>query len=352
MIKTAIVGYGKMGKVRHKTLTNDARYALKMVCEPGNVEGLEPSIRHIQDFNEVLKSDLDAVFICTPNDLVSAYVTAALDRGFHVFSEKPAGRNLQEIGQIREAEARHPELKLKFGFNHRYHGSIQEAYRLVQSGRMGRVLWARGIYGKSGGQGFEQIWRSQKEIAGGGILLDQGIHMADLLRLFCGEFEEVKSMVNQSFWNISVEDNAFALLRNSRNQIAMLHSSSTHWKHRFSLEIFLTEGYLTVNGILSGTRSYGRETLVIGKRQFDVPAEMLAHPREEVIHFDEDTSWQQEAAEFADCIISNKPIQIGNSQDAYKTMELVMRIYEDDRSASGERSKDEVLFKSGKGEPL
>ena len=78
---------------------------------------------------------------------------------------------------------------------------------------MGKIINLRGVYGKSKVIPFSGGWRSKRELAGGGILLDQGIHMLDLMRLFCGEFVEVKSYVSNDYWKHDVEDNAYALLK-------------------------------------------------------------------------------------------------------------------------------------------
>jgi len=199
----------------------------------------------------------------------------------------------------------------------------------VDSGRLGRVLWLRGIYGKSGGPGFEGEWRSRKETAGGGILLDQGIHMLDLFRHFCGDFSEVKSMVSTAYWDVDVEDNAFALLRNAEGCVAMLHSSSTQWRHRFNLEIFMSEGYLIVNGILSSTRSYGDETISVARKRFE-PGFAPGQPIEEVIYFDHDPSWEREVADFIGNVRGGSPVETGNSEQALKAMELVFAIYHGD----------------------
>ena len=89
--------------------------------------------------------------------------------------------------------------KLKYGFNHRYHDSVQEAVKLVQSGELGKLINLRGVYGKSKIISFDSDWRTQRSIAGGGILLDQGIHMVDLIRLFAGEFENIHSKPCKKF---------------------------------------------------------------------------------------------------------------------------------------------------------
>jgi predicted dehydrogenase len=156
--------------------------------------------------------------------------------------------------------------------------------------------------------------------------------MLDLFRLFAGEFDEVKSLVTRSYWPIDVEDNAFVLLRNTKGQVAMLHSSSTQWKHVFSLEIFLSEGYIAINGILSGTRSYGRETLIIARKQLEHESFAPGNPREEITYFDRDLSWQREVTEFGECILSDTPVRVGSSRDALQVMDLVYRIYRSDAS--------------------
>jgi predicted dehydrogenase len=284
------------------------------------------------DPESVIGSDVDIILVATPNRFTPTMIISALDAGKHVFSEKPPGRTLQDIEDIIAAEKRNPELKLKFGFNHRYHAGIQEAKRIIESGRLGRILWMRGVYGKCGGIGFEETWRSNKDLAGAGILLDQGIHMLDLFRYFSGDFTEVKSMVNTSYWNIDVEDNAFALLRDENSgRVAMLHSSSTQWHHKFSLEIYLSDGILSVNGILSSTRSYGDETISVSRRQFDDGFD-TGKPQSETVFFDEDPSWELEIADFMDKVLNDKPVDSGTSDDALKVMKLVFAIYENDQS--------------------
>ena len=332
-IRVGIVGFGKIGRLRAEVVAHHPGMELVSVADPTPAgQDLPAGCSFHECADSLLRQRVDAVFVCTPNAATADIVVAALDAGCHVFCEKPPGRDLSDVQKIRAAEARHPAQKLKFGFNHRYHDAVREALSLVRSGGLGRLLWIRGVYGKSGGVGFEENWRSKREIAGGGILLDQGIHMLDLFRAFCGDFDEVKSFVNNSYWKIGVEDNAFALLRNKEGQVAMLHSSATQWKHLFSMEIFLSEGYLAVNGILSSTRSYGRETLIIARRQFGGDGYLFGKPREEIAYFDEDRSWSREIAEFADCILGDRPVTVGTSEDAHRVMELVYRIYQADET--------------------
>ena len=252
---------------------------------------------------------------------------AGLERGLHVFCEKPPGRTVSDIRRVIACEKNHPGQKLKYGFNHRYHESVRDALELVEAGAMGRMINLRGVYGKSKLITFDQSdWRTKREIAGGGVLLDQGIHMADLMRLFAGEFHTVHSFVSNEFWNFDVEDNAYALMRSENRVVAMLHSSATQWQHRFRMEMTLEKGALILSGILSGSKSYGNETLTVVRLE-DGPQGV---PRENTTQYHEDPSWADEIAEFADCIVSDESVRNGSSEDALRTMELVYRIYDAD----------------------
>jgi|TARA_B100001123_G_C14738147_1_gene799817 predicted dehydrogenase len=99
-----------------------------------------------------------------------------------------------------ECEKYHPSLKLKYGFNHRCHDSIVEAIKMIRDGSLGKILNMRGVYGKSSIINFTSEWRTERKFAGGGILLDRGIHMVDLMRLFSGEFSEVLSFISNKRW--------------------------------------------------------------------------------------------------------------------------------------------------------
>jgi len=330
-LKAGIVGYGYMGQIRKAVIDEHPDLELAGICDVNlPLAGLNPGCETLKQYPDLVNRDIDIVFVCTPNAYSPEIVIYSLNHGKHVFCEKPPGCSVKDIKDIIEAEKANKRLKLMFGFNHRYHPGIKEAKVLADSDRLGKILCLRGVYGKSGGLSFEKSWRNKKEISGGGILLDQGIHMLDLFRLFCGDFQEVKGLITDSYWNTELEDNAFVLLRNNKGQVAMLHSSATLWKHTFRLEIFLEKGYLTVSGLLSKTGSYGRETLIVGKRQFEDETFALGNPREEITYFDRDISWLSEVSDFVDCIQNDKPVTNSSSEDALKIMELIDRIYQDD----------------------
>lgn len=325
MLKVGIAGYGVVGKRRRHLIDQNPYLKTTAVCDQNFTEpGAMPNgVNYYSHYLQLLEEPLDVLFVSLPTYLAAEVTISGLEKGLHVFCEKPPGRDVTDMKKVIEVEKNHPGLILKYGFNHRYHDSVRDAFRIIKSGELGEIVNLRGVYGKSKIIPFSGGWRAERRYAGGGILLDQGVHLVDLMRLFCGEFKEVKSIVCNSYWNHDVEDNVYVLMKDTHGRVAMLHSSATQWQHRFSLDVAFTEGYLELRGILSGSKSYGEERLIIGNRD----ESDTGTAREETVTYLEDNSWRDEIDEFADAIVNNGTIQYGNSLDALATMKLIYRIY-------------------------
>jgi 1,5-anhydro-D-fructose reductase (1,5-anhydro-D-mannitol-forming) len=214
-----------------------------------------------------------------------------------------------------------------YGFNHRHHDSVLHMKRLIDSGEYGKVLWLRGRYGKSVTKDYFNQWRAKKELAGGGILMDQGIHMLDLFLFLSGDFDVVKAEVSNLYWHMDVEDNAFVILKESATgKVASLHSTMSQWRHLFSLEIFLEKGYMVLNGLITSTMSYGEETLSVAKNRSTAPA---ATWQDEVItKYVNNNSWRYEIDHFFKCVEEKTPVVYGSSDDAFKLMTIIDKVYE------------------------
>jgi predicted dehydrogenase len=183
----------------------------------------------------------------------------------------------------------------------------------------------RAIYGKSKLVTFNKNeWRSSRKRAGGGILLDQGIHMLDLIYFFVGKFNKFKSFVSNNFWKYDVEDSAFGLMKNNNGIIASIHSTATQWKHKFNIEITLEKASLILSGILSGSKSYGQEKLIILNKKY-------GKFYKKTFRYYKDNSWKQEISEFTQIILNNKKVINGNSRQALEVMKMVYEIYNNDK---------------------
>ena len=315
-----------MGQIRARTIESTGVGNIKSVYE----ENLPTSFNYprASSEEEILTDDsIDAVFVCTPNYMIPELCIKGLSNGKHVFSEKPPGFNEDDVKRVIAVRRKFTNLKLMYGFNHRHHDSIKKMKSLIDNEELGNILWMRGRYGKEVNESFFNEWRAVPKLAGGGILLDQGIHMLDLFLHFGGHFDEASAFVSNLFWKIEgIEDNVFAIYRNNENGIcASLHSTMTQWRYLFSLEVFLEKGSLILNGLKTSSGVYGDEVLTIRRNAYK--GDDSSDPSEETFTYEIDNSWASEITHFFDAINHNKEITNGSPSDALKLMNLIDKTY-------------------------
>ncbi|MEK7690355.1 MAG: Gfo/Idh/MocA family oxidoreductase [Bdellovibrionota bacterium] len=269
--------------------------------------------------------DVDAVIVATTNDQIPLIAAECLKSGKHVLVEKPGGRHpaeLAELQNVSDQVQRTTGHILRVGFNHRFHPAFLGAKPLVDSGDYGPLMYIRARYGHGGRVGYDREWRADPKIAGGGELLDQGVHLIDLCRWLGGEFELKTAHVGTYFWDMPVEDNGFLLLESpDGKRHAHLHASCTEWKNLFDFEIFLRYAKIQIWGL---GRSYGTEEL----RIFKMKPEM-GPPDTEVRSFPgEDRSWHDEWEAFRQqCNGSSAVSTLGKINDACRAIEIVHAAY-------------------------
>ena len=255
------------------------------------------------------------------------YTCLALESNKHVFCEKPAALDLKQLQKVVKSKEKAKNSILMYGFNHRFHESIMKMRSIVESGDLGKIIWMRGRYGKGTDHSFFNGWRSKKELSGGGILFDQGCHMIDLFHCLGANFDKVQSIVTNTFWEKDIEDNVFAnLYDSSKNISASLHSTMTSWRHIFSLEVFLSDGYIVLNGLKTSTNSYGEEILSYAKNS--AGREQVKLGEEIIEKYDINTSWKIELEHFFESISNNTEPKNGNIADAKKSLQLITKIYD------------------------
>ena len=290
----AIVGCGLIGKKRLAALPEGSKLAV--VCDTNLSRAqalveLAKTGRAVADFKEaVADPQVDAVVVATINSTLAEISEAAIRAGKHVIVEKPAGISVAQIDNLIALEKKHG-VCVRVGFNHRFHPAFIKAREIFDSGVMGELMFIRGRYGHGGRIGYDREWRADPKLAGGGELVDQGIHLIDLAGWFLGEFKKVDGHVATYFWDMPVDDNGFLSLQTGKGQTAWLHVSCTEWKNLFSFEIYGRHTKLHIDG-LGG--SYGVEKLY----HYQMKPEM-GIPDTKVYEFPgPDESWKNEMLEF------------------------------------------------------
>jgi predicted dehydrogenase len=317
----AIVGCGLIGQKRAKALAG----AKLIACADLSLARAEALARTVpgasadQDWRvTVSRPDVDIVVIATTNESLASIARGAVEAGKHVLVEKPGARTVAELDDVIAAADRHRRL-VRVGFNHRYHPALLKARELVDAGVAGDLMFVRGRYGHGGRVGYDQEWRADPLLSGGGELIDQGVHLIDLARWFLGDFPTVSGFAHTYFWQMPVDDNAFMTLRTAREQTAFLHVSCTEWKNLFSLEIYGRDAKLHIDG-LGG--SYGVEKLTCYRM---LPE--MGPPDTTTWEFPRgDQSWALEFAEFLDDIRLDRTPSAGLA-DARAALAVVEDIY-------------------------
>jgi predicted dehydrogenase len=273
----------------------------------------------VNDWRSLLNHpQVDAFIIATPQNSHAEIMRAAIAAGVHVLVEKPAAMHPGELTGLPELAAAR-NVRVRVGFNLRFHRAFRQARKLVDSGALGPLMFLRARYGHGGRLGYEKEWRARPELSGGGELLDQGVHLIDLARWFLGEFVEVDGFTHTYFWDMPVDDNGFVLLKTAAKQAAFMHASCTEWKNTFSWELYGRAGKLQVEG-LGG--SYGVERLSWYKNlpEFGPPETTICeYPMP-------DDSWDVEMGEFLEDIRLGRDPSPG-LRDAIAALAVVAAVY-------------------------
>ena len=326
-MNTAIIGAGLMCKRRAPVLLESSDSNLKVIAskyfsdakEMANKFGCEA----VESWEEVIsRKDIDAVIVCTPPHVHAQISIAAMKSGKHVLCEKPLTKNLADSREM-VSVANKTGLILKCGFNHRHHPAIMEGKRIIDSGKIGKPLFSRCIYGICGRPGYQKEWRADPRQAAGGQFIEQGSHAIDLFRWFLGELESVSCITSRLFFREqTLDEGGMAIFKARSGANASLHTTLTQWKNLFQFDVFCENGYITIEGLGS---SYGIEKLIYGERDFEGPF------KNKITEFRRgDISWKEEWKEFSNAITENRQ-PIGNGEDGLAAMRIAKAAYESEK---------------------
>jgi predicted dehydrogenase len=216
MVRVAVAGLGKMG-VSHLSMINaHPEVELAAVCDSAGyvLDVLEKytGLRGYTDYVKMLQEvDLDAVIIATPSRFHASMTQAALDRGVHVFCEKPFcldpqdGRRLAELASTRG-------LVTQVGYHYRFVGAFSEVKRLLDAGALGTVTHVLAeAYGPVVLRRKNSTWRTRPS-EGGGCLYDYAAHPINLLNWYFGPVSAVSGSVLRKVFSKDTADEVYSTL--------------------------------------------------------------------------------------------------------------------------------------------
>ena len=264
-----IVGYGLIGRervaaldqLRQQGLPITRGFVLDPQIEPGARPALPADFAWLNSSDELLAQAPDWIIVATPHDVAPRLVPGYLAAGARVLMEKPMGRNLVEARRLLASQP--APGRLFMGFNYRFFAGINALLADVRAGTFGPLVSMSMVLGHGGAPGMEKGWKFDPEKAGGGCLIDPGIHLLDLCRLLTpGEIEPIGGASWRGFWGTGIEEEAHLVLR--RDSVCInVQVSVVRWHSQCRIEVNGTEGY----GVVTGRgRSYGPQRYVRGRR--------------------------------------------------------------------------------------
>ncbi|MCL2666034.1 MAG: Gfo/Idh/MocA family oxidoreductase [Defluviitaleaceae bacterium] len=205
-INVGIVGFGFMGKTHtygYKTMPIyydrlPFRINLRGVCD--SVEETASNAKEelgfayattnpLEIFND---PDIDVVDICTPNIFHKEGILAAVSAGKHIYCDKPLAANLDEAEEILNA-VKNADCINQMALQYRFLPATLRAKQLINEKKIGKILSFRAVYLHSGSINPNKPigWKQDKNFGGGGVLLDLGSHVIDLMYWLLGEYDSV-----------------------------------------------------------------------------------------------------------------------------------------------------------------
>ena len=254
-IHVGIIGLGYIGKIHLKNclkLKSAKIIAAADISKKALNYARELGIKRLfTDYHELLKQpDIDAVLISLPTHLHTECTISAAEEGKHVFLEKPLASKLEEGKKIISAVKKH-DVKLMVGYPLRFSRKFIDIKKQMESGALGDIQAAHAVNIAAGpfmhrAETMTPLpvpeWWFNKNLTGGGALIDLGSHMINLTRWYFGSVRRIKSYLGYRF-NFDFEDQAICIAQFESGTTAVIDVGWFSQKPKVSIELYGTVGH-------------------------------------------------------------------------------------------------------------
>ena len=253
-VRLGIIGLGYVGQIHlghGLRLANAEIAAVADISAKALNKAKKAGVKTVfKNYEDLLRNpSIDAVVVALPTHLHLQCGTQAAEAKKHIFLEKPIARNVQEAGQIVSA-ARKNSVKLMIGYPLRFNEKFRSLKRELNDGTFGDVEIAQAAYISSGpffhrAEGYAPVpvpeWWFNKELTGGGALIDLGCHIINLLQWYFGEITSIKSCLGYRF-NLDFEDSATCLAKFKSGTRAVMNVGWFLQGYQLKVEMYGTVG--------------------------------------------------------------------------------------------------------------
>jgi predicted dehydrogenase len=181
--KLGFIGVGWIGRNRLQAIADKNIADIKVISDPNSQYAQEalqlaPEAAVLQSLTELISTDVDGVIIATPSALHAAQSAEAIQAGKAVFCQKPLGRNAAEVKDVVD-KAEEMNVLLGVDFSYRFTNGIKALKDVLDSGELGDIYGANLVFHNA--YGPDKPWYFDPKLAGGGCVMDLGVHLVDLL---------------------------------------------------------------------------------------------------------------------------------------------------------------------------
>lgn len=276
-IRILVVGQGLIGRQRAEAVSLLAK-RLPVNLAP-TVDPLVEQASH-RTLEEVPAEDYDAAVIAVPHDIAGSLAEHVWSLGKPLLIEKPLGLTAAEARRLADA-AQTVGTPSFVGYNYRFIPNIVELFRACADGALGRLRNVDFLLGHGGHPGSAEGWKLRPERAGGGVLLDPGVHLLDLMLELDSNLACRHVAATRGFWGTGIEEDLVATFSHD-DLLATVRVSHIRWVNTFRIEAVGEEGYAIAEG---RGGNYGPLTLRLGKRWAWKDSGLRQRETEDVRHF-------------------------------------------------------------------
>lgn len=236
MKKVCIVGCGAISSVHANAVENAENAELYAVCdinkERADRLGNKKNARVFYDFEEVLNCpEIDSVHICTPHYLHVEMAVKVLESGKYVVLEKPVAMNMAELERLKEADRKFKN-RLCIILQNRTNNAVVTLIEELKNADKGEFLGSKAFLTWNRDEKYyaQDAWRGKWATEGGGLMINQAVHILDILCWLSGGVASVKAtMTQKSLGNvIEVEDTADALFNLKNGKKAVFYATNSY----------------------------------------------------------------------------------------------------------------------------
>ena len=271
--------------------------------------------------------EIDAVYIASPVGCHYAQAVAAARAGKHILLEKPLGMTVaqaQQILRICNAEG----VKLGSGFMMRFHNLHEQLRQLIAEDRLGQIVSMRAQF-TCWYPEIPGAWWQAKATAGGGALMDMGIHCIDLIRFLSGmEVREVTALTGNQIFQYEVEDAAALVMRMDNGAMAIVDTAFNIPDEASvsKLEVYGTAGSAVLEGTMAQAET-GKATLILTDSTKGYDAQQLRAPAEQsILPAENGNPYTKEISAFADAILTDGEPPV-SAMDAIRAQNIIEAAY-------------------------